>query len=137
MSDRAGRTAHRRLLGALLLGCYTSLVPLVLWLVSLEQTWAALAAMAGGLLTLPLWPVLAVVLIPAGQWAPLGGLLAAAWVGALAQVWIGWILLRHRAGRRDTTPAAELGRLVGPSTAVLVLVLAGGLLVLAWLKAGL
>ncbi len=44
------------------LAAYSALAPAVLYLVSMETTWAALLAAAGVLLTLPFWPILAPVL---------------------------------------------------------------------------
>lgn len=99
---------------------------------SLEKTWSALVAVAGFLLTLPFFPLLAVVMFGASDTGSLPVMLGLAWLVVLLQSWYALSELRVRAWANARSVPTELLALLGRSTVVIAVGIIIALLAMAY-----
>lgn len=129
-SERSAWRLDPRALSILLL--YSVLAPASVYFMSLEKTWSALVAVAGFLLTLPFFPLLAVVMFGASDTGSLPVMLGLAWLVVLLQSWYALSELRVRAWANARSVPTELLALLGRSTVVIAVGIIIALLAMAY-----
>jgi len=127
------RSAWRLDPGALsILLVYSGLAPASVYFMSLENTWSALVAVAGFLLTLPFFPLLALVMFVASDMASLPAMLGLAWLAVMLQSWYALSELRVRARAHARAVPTELLALLGRTTVLMAVTIVFALLGMAY-----
>ena len=111
---------------------YAGLAPARVYFTSPQRTWSAYVAVAGFLLNLPFFPLLAVVMFGASAKGSLPVMRGLAWLVVFLPPWYALSELRVRARADARSVPTELSAPLGQTTAVIAIGIMIALLALAY-----